>query len=69
MSVSAATIAKVLSGADFPKNKDELRDYAQKSMTEVEVADPQGVISVIDKLPKREYQNMADVERSVGQVI
>jgi hypothetical protein len=38
-------------------------------MTEVEVADPQGVISVIDKLPKREYQNMADVERSVGQVI
>jgi hypothetical protein len=69
VSVSAATIAKVLSGADFPKNKDELRDYAQKSMTEVEVADPQGVISVIDKLPKREYQNMADVERSVGQVI
>jgi hypothetical protein len=69
MSVSAAPIAKVLSGVDFPKNKDELRDYAQKSITEVEVADPQGVIGIIDSLPDREYQNMADVERSVGQVL
>ena len=69
MSVSAATIAKVLSGVDFPKNKDELRDYAQKSMTEVEVADPQGVMAVIDRLPEREYQNMADVEKSLGQVV
>jgi hypothetical protein len=68
-SVSAATIAKVLSGADFPKNKGELRDYAQKHMTEVEVADPQGIINVIDRLPDRKYQNMADVEKSVGQVI
>jgi hypothetical protein len=69
MSVSAATIARVLSGAHFPKSKVELRDYAQKSMTEVEVADPQGVIGVIERLPDREYQNMADLERSVGQVI
>jgi hypothetical protein len=69
MSVSAATIAKMLSGVDFPKNKDELRDYAQKSIKEVEVADPQGVIGIIDRLPDREYQSMADVERSVGKVI
>jgi hypothetical protein len=38
-------------------------------MTEVEVADPQGIIGVIDKLPDREYENMADVEKSVGQVL
>lgn len=68
-SVSAATIAKVLSGVDFPKNKGELRDYAQKHMTEVEVDDPSGIINVIDRLPDRKYQNMADVEKSVGQVI
>jgi hypothetical protein len=68
-SVSAATVAKVLSGVDFPKNKGELRDYAQKHMTEVKIADPQGIIGVIDKLPDREYENMADVEKSVGQVL
>jgi hypothetical protein len=68
-SVSAAAVAKVLSGVDFPRNKGELRDYAQRHMTEVEVADPPGVIGIIDRLPDREYQNMADVERSVGQVL
>ena len=68
-SVSAAAVAKVLSGVDFPKNKGELRDHAQKHMTDVEVADPQRIISVIDSLPDREYQNMADVEKSVGQVL
>ena len=68
-SVSAAAVAKVLSGVDFPKNKGELSDYAQKHMTDVEVADPQRIISVIESLPDREYQNMADVEKSVGQVL
>ncbi len=68
-SVSAATVAKVLSGVDFPKNKDHLRDYAQKHMKDVEVADPQRILSVIDSLPDRKYQNMADVEKSVGQLL
>ena len=68
-SVSAAAVAKVLSGVDFPKNKGELSDYAQKHMTDVEVADPQCIISVIESLPDREYQNMADVEKSIGQVL
>jgi Protein of unknown function (DUF2795) len=68
-SVSAAAVAKMLSGVDFPKNKDELRDYAQKHITDSEVADPQRIISVIDRLPEREYKNMADVEKSVGQVL
>jgi hypothetical protein len=38
-------------------------------MAEVEVDDAQGIINVIDRLPNRRYQNMADVEKSVGQVI
>ncbi len=67
-SVSAAAVAKVLSGVDFPKSKGELRDYAQKRMTEVEVADSPGIINVIDRLPDRKYQNMADVEKAVAEV-
>jgi hypothetical protein len=68
-SVSAAAIANVLSGVNFPKNKDELRDYAQKNMTDKEVVYYQDILSVIDSLPDREYQNMADVEKSVGWVL
>jgi uncharacterized protein YeeX (DUF496 family) len=68
-SVSAATIAKVLSGVDFPKNKDELRDHVQKHVTDIEVADPRRILTVIDNLPDREYQNMADVEKSLGGIL
>jgi Protein of unknown function (DUF2795) len=38
-SVSAAAVAKVLSGVNFPKNKDELRDYAQRHTSKAEVID------------------------------
>ena len=69
-SVSSAAVAKILFGVDFPKSKDELKDYAQKHMTKVvEVADPKQIINVIDKLPERKYTNMADVEQSVGEVL
>ena len=68
-SVSAAAVAKVLSGVDFPKNKGELKDHAQKNMTDMEVTDPQRILSVIDSLPDRKYQNMADVEKSLGQIL
>jgi hypothetical protein len=68
-SVSAAAVAKVLSGVDFPKNKGELKNHAQKNMTDMEVADPQRILSVIDSLPDRKYQNMADVEKSLGQIL
>jgi hypothetical protein len=54
-SVSAAAVAKVLSGIGFPMNKSELKDYAQKHMTDMkELTDPQRIISVIDSLPDRE---------------
>jgi hypothetical protein len=68
-SVSAATIAKVLSGVDFPKRKEELKNYAQRHMTEIEVANPQAILDVIDHLQDKEYGNMADVEKSVGHVL
>lgn len=68
-SVSAAAIAKVLSGVNFPKNKGELRDHVQKHVTDVKVTDPQRILTVIDNLPDRKYQNMVDVENSLGEIL
>ena len=68
-SISAAAIAKVLSGIDFPKRKDSLKEYAKKNIPNVEVADPNAILNVIDRLPDREYNNMADVEKSIGSII
>ena len=67
-SISAATIAKVLSGIDFPKSKDSLKQYAKDHLSKAEVEDEQAVLDVVDDLPDMEYTNMADVEREVGKV-
>lgn len=63
---SAAAIAKVLSGAEFPKKKQDLIEYAENNKSKVEVAEQ--VIQVIRELPDKTYGNMADVERAVGEV-
>ena len=72
-SVSAAAIAKALSGIDFPKDKDSLKDYAKRNISKVEVVggkeDQNAILDVINRLPNREYNDMADVEKSLGSVI
>jgi hypothetical protein len=68
-SISAAAIAKVLSGIDFPKRKSSLKEYAKKNISSVEVTDKDAILDVIDRLPDREYNNMADVEKSVSNVM
>jgi hypothetical protein len=68
-SISAASIAKVLSGIDFPKTKDGLRQYAKKNIFKVEVQAPTDLLNVINQLPDRKYNNMADVEKSIGDIL
>ncbi len=63
---SAAAVAKVLSGAKFPKQKQDLIEHAENNKSRLESAEQ--VIQVIRELPDREYNNMADVERALGEV-
>ena len=68
-SISAAAIAKVLSGVDFPKTKENLKEYAEKNVSKVRFGgDPNAILDVIDRLPDREYNDMADVEQQVGKI-
>jgi hypothetical protein len=67
-SISAATIAKVLSGIDFPKSKNDLKEYARDHISKAQVGDTEAVFSLLDELPPREYSNMADVEREIGRI-
>jgi hypothetical protein len=67
-SISAATIAKVLSGIDFPKSKNDLKEYARDHISKAGVQDPESVLNLLDELPAREYTNMADVEHEIGRL-
>mgnify|MGYP005833062971 CR=1 FL=1 len=59
--VSAVDISKNLSGIDFPSDKSHLIDYARSKGAN------EDVINALQQMPERNYQNMADVERSFGE--
>ncbi len=65
-SASVAAIAKILSGIDFPKNKEQVVAYAKKNKEKVESA--QEVIATINEIPNRKYYTMAEIERAVGEI-
>ena len=65
-STSAAAIAKIFSGIEFPKNKNELVDYTKENKVKVESSDE--ILEVINELPDRKYHNMADIEKALGEI-
>ncbi|HEY6884603.1 MAG TPA: DUF2795 domain-containing protein [Nitrososphaeraceae archaeon] len=69
VSAAAVAVAKALYGIDFPKDKDSLKDYAKRNISKVETGDPNAILDVINRIPDRQYNDMADVEKSVGSII
>ncbi|MBD0359629.1 MAG: DUF2795 domain-containing protein [Nitrososphaeraceae archaeon] len=65
-STSAAAVAKMLSGIEFPKDKNELVDYAKENKAKVKSSDQ--IIEVIKELPDRKYHNMVDIEKAIGEI-
>jgi Protein of unknown function (DUF2795) len=71
LSISAATIAKVLSGIDFPKSKAALVQYARHNLDyrkKAEYTTATEAIKVLKELPSRKYSSMADVEYEIGRL-
>ncbi|WP_413171179.1 DUF2795 domain-containing protein [Anabaena azotica] len=62
MAVSAIDISRSLSGIDFPANKQKLVNHARDNKANQEI------IQILQEMPEREYDNMADVEHEFGQV-
>ncbi len=57
---STGAIAQALSGIDFPADKNQLVEWAQKKNTDKDV------LEVIRNMPEAEYTSMADVFKGVG---
>jgi hypothetical protein len=65
-SVSAAAVAKILSGIKFPKNKQQLVKYAEQNRGKV--SNPDILILTIKELNDTRFYNMADVEKALGEI-
>jgi hypothetical protein len=65
-SASASAVAKLLSGINFPRDKKRLIDYAEKNKDKVQESDT--IIETLKELRKTHFNNMADVEKALGDV-
>jgi len=63
---SAAALAKILSGIKFPKNKEQLIEYAKRNRGKI--SEPDNLIETINELSDTQYENMADVEKALGEI-
>ncbi|MFW7377444.1 MAG: DUF2795 domain-containing protein [Oligoflexus sp.] len=61
-SSSAAGIAKALKGIDLPQDRSDIVKYAKDHGAQDEV------VNVLEELPRRKYETMADIEKAVGEV-
>ena len=57
-----------LSGIDFPKTKDSLKEYVHKHISKVDFQDPKAILGVIDQIAARKYHDMAEVEQEIGRI-
>lgn len=65
-STSAAAIAKLLSGIEFPKDKKELVERAKKNKDKVDNAEL--VINTVSELPTKTYRSMTDVQKALAKI-
>jgi hypothetical protein len=69
-SISAAAIANHLAGIHFPKNKDSLKTMQRRNYLKlINSSNSNKILKKLNRLPDREFHDMADVEKSVGNVI
>jgi len=58
---SAADLAQALKGADFPLDKEGLKEQALQNGASEEI------VQTLDDMPDDEYQSLADVEQAFGE--
>lgn len=59
---SPSNVAQNLKGINFPAGKHDLVEQARRNRAE------EKVISELERMPEREYRNMADVMKGYGEV-
>jgi hypothetical protein len=68
-SISAATLSKALSGIDLPKSKENLNKYIRKNIAKMDQDMQSEILKVFDRLPKKDYKDMADIEKEISKLL
>ncbi|HJU59548.1 MAG TPA: DUF2795 domain-containing protein [Nitrososphaeraceae archaeon] len=70
-SMSAATLAKALSGIDLPQSKEKINKYVNKNIAKMSNnKDMQSkILKIFERLPKKDYKDTADIEKEISKIL
>jgi hypothetical protein len=68
-SISAATLAKALSGIDLPQSKENLNKYINKNIDKMDKDIQSEILKVFESLPKKNYKDMVDIEKEISKIL
>ena len=68
-SISAATLAKALSGIDLPLSREYVNKYIRKNIAKMDQDMQSEILKVFDRLPKKDYKDMADIEKEIHKIL
>jgi len=68
-SISAATLAKALSGIDLPQSQENISKYITKNIVNMNKDIQTDIVKIFRRLPKKEYKDMAEIEKELGKIL
>jgi hypothetical protein len=67
--ISAATLAKALSGIDLPQSNENINKYISKNIAKMDKGIQTDIIKIFKRLPKKDYKDMADIEKELSKIL
>ena len=68
-SISAATLAKALSGIDLPQSKENINKYINKNLVKINKDTQSEILKIFERLTKKDYKDMADIEKELSKIL
>ena len=68
-SISAATLAKALSGIDLPQSQENISKHVNKNIVNMNKDIQTDIMKIFRRLPKKEYKDMAEIEKELSKIL
>ena len=68
-SISAATLAKALSGIDLPQSQENISKHVNKNIVNMNKDIQTDIMKIFRRLPKKKYKDMAEIEKELSKIL
>ena len=67
--ISAATLAKTLSGIDLPQSNENIIKHVKKNIAKMDKGIQTDIMKIFKRLAKKDYKDMADIEKELSKIL